>query len=431
MSPIAPSGKKKNAAPRLYLDYAAGAPLSPAVAREMARAQKFQGNPSSLYEEGRAARSALENARARVARALCASPGEIVFTGSGSEADALAVCGGARHTANVTGKRHIVVSSIEHKAVLTSAETLAREGFGVTHLAPDREGLVSPEALARALRPDTVLVSVMYANNEIGTIEPIAELVKTARKKGPRALFHTDACQAPGQLPLDVRALGVDLMSVNASKAYGPKGVGALYVREGVLLLPVVGGEQERGLRGGTESVALAAGLAAALEESEALRAREAPRLARLRDLLIAEVETLVPGAVLHGSREERLPNNVHFSFPGVEGEAMLLMLDRRGIACATGSACNSLSLAPSHVLLAIGEEPGLCHGSVRMTLGRATSKTDVLRAARELAEVVAHLRSISALTVGEAKTSRAETLAGRAESEQIFSKKLCVLREA
>ncbi|KKW36003.1 hypothetical protein A2852_01065 [Candidatus Adlerbacteria bacterium RIFCSPHIGHO2_01_FULL_54_23] len=383
---------------RLYLDYAAGAPLSTFVAAQMAQASTIHGNPSSLYEEGRAARAALEGARECVARALGARASEIIFTGSGSESDALALCGAARALSRVG--RHIIVSSIEHKAVLKSARALEKEGFSVSYLPPDKEGYISPDTLARAVRADTVLVSVMYANNEIGTVEPVQKLVDAVRARAPRVLFHTDACQAPGQLPVDVNLLGVDLMSVNGSKAYGPKGIGALFVREGVRLEPIVHGEQEMGIRGGTESVLLAAGLAAALNESEALRKMEAPRLERLRDLLISQVESRISGARLHGPRENRLPSNVHFSFSGVEGEAMLLMLDARGISCATGSACNSLDLAPSHVLLAIGEDPELCHGSVRMTIGRATSEEDIFRATRELEDVVARLRSISALTI-------------------------------
>lgn len=400
---IAPSDKNKSK--RLYLDYAAGAPLSSNIEEQMARVGALMGNPSSLYEEGRAARAALEHAREHAARALGADAEEIIFTGSGSESDALAVCGAARERAHLG--RHIVVSAIEHKAVLKSAQSLRMEGFEVSYLKPDSEGRISPELLASAARPDTVLVSVMYANNEIGTVEPVAQLAEAAREVSPHALFHTDACQAPGQLPINARSLGVDLMSVNGSKAYGPKGVGALFVRSGVRLEPIINGEQERGMRGGTESVVLATGLAMALEEAEALRTREAPRLSALRDLLIKEIEERIEGAVLHGPREYRLPGNAHFSFAGVEGEAMLLMLDARGISCATGSACNSFDLAPSHVLLAIGEDPGLCHGSIRMTLGRQTTKNDVLRAARELEDVVKRLRSLSALTINGAKQAQ------------------------
>ena len=398
----APSGKNK----RLYLDYAAGAPLSRNVAEQMAQVGAIMGNPSSLYEEGRAARAALEHARTRAARVLGASAEEIIFTGSGSESDALAICGAARARRRLG--RHIVVSAIEHKAVLKSAQSLGKEGFEISYIKPDREGRITPQALASAARPDTVLFSVMYANNEIGTLQPIAQLSEAARALSPHALFHTDACQAPGQLPINARDLGVDLMSVNGSKAYGPKGVGALFVRSGVRLEPVINGEQERGVRGGTESVSLATGLAAALEEAETLRAKEAPRLSELRDLLIKEIQERIEGAVLHGPREDRLPGNAHFSFSGVEGEAMLLMLDSRGISCATGSACNSFDLAPSHVLLAIGEEPGLCHGSIRLTLGRATSEEDIFRAASELEDIVARLRSLSALTISmEQKSPR------------------------
>lgn len=386
---------------RLYLDYAAGAPVSRVVEAAMERASLQKGNPSALYEEGRAAKSVLEESRARIARVLGAQSREIIFTGSGSESDALAVLGAARANAHL-GK-HLIVSSIEHKAVLKSAQLLEQDGFAVTYLRPDGEGRIDTESVQRALRADTILVSVMYANNEIGTIEPVADIaraVAAARKGKKTPLYHCDACQAPGQLPLRVEEIGADLLSINAAKAYGPKGIGALYVRGRDRLVPLIPGEQEGGARGGTENVTLAAGFATALEEAEALRGYEAPRLAALRDLLIAQLERRISGLRLHGPRTTRLPNNVHVSIPGVEGEAMLLLLDAAGIAAATGSACNSFDLAPSHVLLAIGEEAGLCHGSIRFSLGRSTTGEDIERAARELQRIVAHLRSLSALTV-------------------------------
>ena len=396
-----PHVKKTQPAGRLYLDYAAGAPISPAVQAAMDSTSAYTGNPSALYEEGRAAKAVLEESRARIARTLGAHSREIIFTGSGSESDALAVMGAARANAHL-GK-HIVVSAIEHKAVLKSAHLLQQEGFEVTYLTPTPEGRIDVADVERALRSDTTLVSVMYANNEIGTIQPvtgIARAVAAARKGKKTPLYHCDACQAPGQLPLRVEEIGADLLSLNAAKAYGPKGIGALYVRGRERLVPLIAGEQEGGVRGGTENVTLAAGFAAALEESEALREQEVPRLADLRDRLIGELEGRISGLRLHGPRATRLANNVHVSISGVEGEAMLLLLDAAGIAAATGSACNSFDLAPSHVLLAIGEDPGLCHGSIRFSLGRATTRADVERAARELQTIVANLRSLSALTV-------------------------------
>jgi len=392
MSNTANSEPKK----RIYLDHAASTPVGAAARAAMARAAGLRGNPSSIHAEGREAQALLAESRARAAAVVGAAPGEIVFTGSGSEADALALHGAA-YARRALG-RHLVVSSIEHKAVLKAAEALAREGFEVSYAVPGQDGTVLPQTIGKLLRNDTTLVSVMYANNEVGTVEPVKEIAALVHARS-RALVHTDACQAPGQLSVNADELGVDLMSLNSSKVYGPKGAGALYVRRGVMLEPLVGGEQERGLRGGTESVELTLGFAAALEEAETLRAQEAPRLSALRDLLIAEIEKRIPDAQLNGHRTRRLPNNVHVSIPAIEGEAMLLMLDAAGVACATGSACNSFDLAPSHVLLALGAEAALAHGSVRLTLGRETTQAEVRFAARELARVVGVLKSISALT--------------------------------
>lgn len=396
MSNAANSGSK-----RIYLDHAAATPLSDAARSAMHAVADIFGNPSSLHEEGRAAHAVLAASRSTVAGILGAAPSEVVFTGSGSEADALAIRGTA-HAYRHAGS-HIVVSAIEHKAVLKAAESLEKEGFSVTYLPVDAEGSVSPEALAASLREDTVLVSIMYANNEIGTVEPIRKLADAVRKhRGARTtpLFHTDACQAPGSLSIRPEELGVDLMTLNSAKIYGPKGIGALYIRNGVRLEPVVGGEQEQGLRGGTENIGLIAGFAAAFEEAESKRAEEAPRLAALRDLLIAEIVRLVPEATVNGSKRARLPNNVHVSLPSIEGESVLLKLDAEGIACSTGSACSALDLVPSHVLCAIGQDPEIMHGSVRMTLGRSTTEADVRFAAEALARAFASLRKISTMTV-------------------------------
>ncbi len=385
---------------RIYLDYAASTPISPAARKAMRLAARFSGNPSSLHEEGRRAREVYEDARSRVARIVGAQPQEIIFTGSGSEADALAVIGVARAHRRIG--THLIVSSIEHKAILKSAEALAGEGFSISYLPVSREGLASPEDLAKLLREDTILVSVMYANNEIGTVESIqklAEVVQAHRSGTAAPFFHTDACQAPGQLPISVADLGVDLMSINSSKVYGPKGIGALYIRQGIPLVPLIGGEQERSLRGGTESAELAAGFAAALEEADGRREEETLRLRGLRDLFFSEIERSIPDAVINGHRTQRLPNNIHVSLPGIEGESILLLLDAAGIACATGSACNSFDLAPSHVLLALGNDAPLAHGSIRFSLGRETTEEDVRQVVYELSRIVERLRGISALT--------------------------------
>jgi cysteine desulfurase len=380
---------------RIYLDHAAATPLSPSAREAMQSAQGLYGNPSSLHGEGRAAAQSLHKSRAAIAGVLGAEPGEIIFTGSGSEADALAVMGAAR--AQRARGNHIVVSAIEHKAVLKSAALLKKDGFEISYLKPDAHGRVTPEALALCLQPSTTLVSVMYANNEIGTVEPVRELAALVHEKS-QALFHTDACQAAGALPLNARELGVDFMTLNAAKVYGPKGIGALFVRRGIALESIVPGEQERGVRGGTEGVVLAAGFAAALLEAEVLKQSEAPRLAALRDLLIREIMHRVPDATLNGHLTQRLPNNVHVSVPHIEGESMLLMLDAAGIAAATGSACNSLDLAPSHVLLATQGDAALAHGSVRFTLGRSTTRAQVLRTAEEFSRVARLLKEISPL---------------------------------
>ncbi len=291
------------------------------------------------------------------------------------------------------------MSSIEHASVLKAAEALHDEGYDVTYLPVTKEGVVTPEALLTALRPDTLLVSLMYANNEIGTIEPIAQLAEVAHSISPRALFHTDACQAPGFLPIKVGDLGVDLMTLNSSKVYGPKGAGCLCVRESVQLTPCIPGEQFEERRGGTESVALALGFAAALEEADNMREREVPRLRALQELFFSEIVRRIPDALINGHRRERLPGNVHVTIPYVEGESILLCLDERGIACSTGSACNAKNLEPSHVLLAIGQDKSLAHGSVRFSLGRPTTREDVIFAAEELAQAVSYLRGMSSLT--------------------------------
>lgn len=388
----------------VYLDHAATTPMDSRVVDAMRPYFTTEyGNPSSLYADGRRAKEALDRARRAIATVFHCSPEELIFTGSGTESDNMAVLGVPRyHTAK--GK-HVIVSAIEHHAVLNAAEHLRKEGFEVTVLPVDQYGVVDPQAVHAALRPETTLVSIMAANNEIGTIEPIREIVKVIRewkqtngRKATDAPFvHTDACQAAGALSLDVQKLGVDLMTVNGSKIYGPKGTGVLYVRRGVRLEPLVyGGGQEQRLRSGTENVAGIIGFATALEIAEAQRVEESARLTVLRDRLIAGIMERVPKVVLNGHPTERLPNNVNVSILDIEGEAMLLYLDAKGIAAATGSACDSESLDPSHVILAIGRPYEYAHASIRFTLGRSTTAEDIDYVLDVLPDITEKLRKIS-----------------------------------
>jgi cysteine desulfurase len=354
-----------------------------------------------MHGFGRRAKRVLETARADVAELIGALPEEIFFTGSGTESDNLAILGAAR--ANSQHGNHIIVSAIEHKAILEPAKQLAEEGFEVTKLPVNRHGIVKASDLMRLMRDDTILVSIMYANNEIGTIEPIAELaraVKTRAGSGFKPIFHTDACQAAGSLTLDVDKLGVDLMSLNGSKIYGPKGIGVLYKRTNINLDPiVVGGSQENGLRAGTENVPAAVGFAKALQIVQQRRLAESIRLIKLRDYFITNLIQAVPQAILNGPPAKRLSNNVHVSIPNVEGESMLLMLDQFGIAASTGSACAATDLQPSHVLLAIGQSPEVAHGSLRFSLGNDTTKAEIDHVLMVFPGIVNTLTSISALT--------------------------------
>jgi cysteine desulfurase len=404
MSTNATSDKHSGGGERkpVYLDYAATTPTDPRVLEVMLPYFDARyGNASSMYASGRRAAGAISYARGTLARILGSEPEEILFTGSGTESDNLAILGVAR--ANEAFGKHVIVSAIEHKAVLESAKELEREGFEVSIAPVHANGLIDLDAFEKLLRNDTILVSIMYANNEVGTIEPIAQIAAIIKKhRGQKnfPLFHTDACQAAGLLPLNVQKLGVDLMTLNGSKIYGPKGIGLLYKKKGVLLLPIiVGGEQERGLRAGTESVPLIVGLAEALSLAEAFRDDEAARQTELRDYFIAEVRKKIPGAFLNGHEHERLPNNAHFSFPDIEGESILLMLDQAGVEVSTGSACSALDLKPSYVLLALGQSAELAHGSVRFTLGRHTTKEDIDYVLSVLPGIVARLSSVSALT--------------------------------
>ncbi len=381
-----------NGGVRIYLDYAATTPTDPRVLEVMRPyfAEVF-GNPSSVHGFGQEARAAVDRARRTLAEALGCQPSEVVFTSGATEADNWAVLGVA--LAHEGQGRHLVVSSVEHRAVLEPARWLAERGWEVTFLPVDQYGRVDPEDVRRALRADTVLVSVMHANNEVGTVQPVAEVVRVARKHG--VLVHTDATQTLGALPVRVDELGVDLLSASAHKRYGPKGVGLLYVRKGTRILPLLrGGAHERGRRAGTENVPGVVGFARAVELALAEREAEQVRLAALRDRLVRELLE-VDGAVLAGHPTERLANNAHLCFEGVESESLLLALDLRGLAASSGSACTAGSLEPSHVLQAMGVAAELAAGALRLTVGRWTTEAEVETAAAWVREAVEELRRV------------------------------------
>jgi cysteine desulfurase len=376
---------------RIYLDNAATTTVRPEVVEAMVPLLGAGYNPSSLHAEGRAARAAVDAARETVARVLGASPREIVFTGGGSEADVLAIVGAARARGDRRG--HIVTTAVEHHAVLHAVEVLEREGWRVTRLPVDEHGLVDPEAFAAALTPETALASVMLANNEIGVIQPVARLAAIARERG--VPFHTDAVQGAGWLPLRVDELGVDLLSLSAHKFHGPKGVGALYVRRGTALEPlIVGGGQEHGLRAGTENVAGIAGFATALALAEAERPATAPRVAALRDRLQAGIVAAVPDVLVNGAGAPRLPGNLSVAFADAPSDALLIRLDLDGIAASAGSACAAGSLEPSHVVAALGVAEPYRNGVVRFSLGRATTAAEVDDVLARLPALVASVRT-------------------------------------
>lgn len=383
---------------RIYMDHAATTPVRPEVLEAMLPYFNTEfGNPSSVYSWGRSARKALDSARDLVAELLGASASEIVFTAGGSEGANMAVKGVA--WADQGRGKHIITSAIEHHAVLDTVLWLEKQGFEVTVLPVDEFGSVSPAQVREALRPDTILVSIMHANNEVGTIQPISEIGAIVREHG--AKFHTDAVQTAGVLELDVQALNVDLLSISAHKFYGPKGVGALYVRKGVRLHPLVhGGAQEKRRRAGTENTAGIVGMAKALELAQAERVDENARLTKMRDRLIEGLQK-IPHTRVNGSLEQRLPNNVNVCFEFIEGESMLLNLDLRGIAASSGSACTSGSLDPSHVLLAMGLSHEIAHGSLRLTLGRDNTEADVDVVLQEVPGIVERLRAMSPLYQG------------------------------
>lgn len=375
------------------MDNAATTPVSPAVLEKMLPYfSECYGNANSIHSTGLDARKALNAARKKVAAALNCNPEEVYFTSGGSESDNWALKGVA--FANRKKGNHIITSAIEHHAVLHTAQYLEKQGYEVTYLPVDGRGLVDPAALEGAIRPDTILISIMAANNEIGTIEPVAELGRIARAH--KVLFHTDAVQAVGHIPVDVEAWNVDLLSLSAHKFRGPKGVGALYVKKPLRLPALIqGGGQEKGRRSGTENVPGAVGMAAALREAVDGLSRESPRLAALRDRLIDGL-TGLPYTRLTGDPVNRLPGTASFVFEGVEGEALLLHLDARGICASSGSACSSASLDPSHVLLAIGLPHAIAHGSLRLSLGAENTEADVDYILKEVPQVVAYLRELS-----------------------------------
>jgi len=377
---------------RVYADHAATTPLSDAaLAAMMPCFQEIYANPSSLHSPGQRAAEKLAAAREVFARHLNTEARRITFTSGGSEADNQALRSGAVWGAR-KGKRHIISTRFEHHAVLHTLKALEREGFEVTLLDIPESGIVTAEQVRSAIRPDTCLVSVMFANNEIGTIQPVAEIGRVCREAG--VLFHTDAVQAGGHIPLDVQELQVDLLSLSAHKFYGPKGVGILY--SAIPLSNVIhGGAQERGKRAGTENLPAICGAAAAFEEACRTAEEETDRLRALRDRLIQGL-TVLPHTVLNGDAQQRLPGNVHVCFEGIEGESLLLLLDAKGIAASSGSACTSGSLDPSHVLLALGRPHEVAHGSLRLTLGRDNTDEDVDHMLREIPKVVEYLRNIS-----------------------------------
>ena len=377
----------------IYADNAATTKLSPVALEAMLPYLKEEyGNPSSLYRFAHAAKKALEEARADIAACLNADPGEIVFTSGGTESDNWAL----RGVAEALGKKgkHILVSAIEHHAILHTAHWLKKQGFLVEELPVDSDGKVQPATLEKALRPDTILVSVMLANNEVGTIQPIKELAAIAHANG--TIFHTDAVQAVGHIPVDVKDLGVDLLSFSGHKFHGPRGTGVLYVKKGTPLLPFIhGGGQEKNRRSGTENVAGVVGMATALKEQTARMEDDVKRLTALRDRLIEGLLKL-PKSRLTGHPTDRLPSIASLVFECIEGESILMMLDARGICCSSGSACSSTSLEPSHVLLAIGLPHEIAHGSVRLSLGEEATEADVDHIIENLTQVVDQLRAMS-----------------------------------
>ncbi|MDA8213216.1 MAG: cysteine desulfurase NifS [Clostridia bacterium] len=390
---------------RVYMDHSATTPMDPEIAQSVLKymVEDF-GNPSSIHAFGREARKAVEEARERVASAIGANPAEIIFTSGGTEADNMAILGVA--TANCKKGTHIITSTVEHHAGLDTCKHLEKNGFTVTYIPVDETGRVRVADVARAITKNTILITIMHANNEVGTIQPIEEIGKLAREKG--VYFHVDAVQSVGKIPVHVDELNVDLMSISSHKIYGPKGVGCLYVRKGVRLTPIThGGSQERKRRAGTENVPGIVGFGLAMEKAVQDLRDEAPRLTRMRDRLIKGILERLDHTQLNGHPTERLPHNVNFSFQFIEGESLLLMLDMKGVAASSGSACTSGSLDPSHVLLAMGIPHEVAHGSLRLTLGRVNTEADVDYILEVLPPIVERLRAMSPLNAGYQVTAR------------------------
>jgi len=387
----------------VYMDHAGTTALDPKVLEAMIPyfSEHF-GNPSSLHTVGQEARYALDEARERVAGVLNCRPREVVFTGGGTESDNAAIHGVA--TALHETGNHIITSSVEHHAVLHACQYLESQGFEVTYLPVDADGMVQPESVYKAINERTTLVTIMYGNNEIGTINPISEISKAIKKRAEELsrtiVFHTDAVQAAGYLTLNVAELGVDLLSLSGHKFHGPKGTGVLYIKRGTPYLPLIhGGGQERERRSGTENIPGIIGLSLALEAANTAREGSSQHCSELRDKIIASVLEQIPGSRLNGHATQRLPNNANFSFTGVEGEPILLGLDMAGIAASSGSACSSGSLEPSHVLLALGQSAEIARGSLRLTLGRGNTEEEVEYLLGVLVDLVQRLRQLPSLT--------------------------------
>ena len=380
---------------RIYLDHNATTPPLPAVAERMMAVLRDEfGNPSSVHHFGQQAKALIDEARTDVANLIGAEPSEILFTGGGTEADNIAIRGAAE-ALEAAGRRHLVASAIEHEAVLNTLKALAKRGWRTTLLPVDRSGIVSPAALREGLADDTAVVSVMHANNEIGTIQPIAELARLAHDRG--ALFHTDAVQSAGKIAIDVRTLGVDMLSMSAHKFYGPKGIGALWIRRGVRVMPILtGGRQERGRRAGTENVAGIVGMGVAARLASGKMGDEDRRLSALRDRLEAGILRSVPGTAVNGSPEARVPNTTNISFDRIEAESLLIALDLQGVAVSTGSACSSGTLEPSHVLKAMGFNAHRTQNSIRFSLGAANNESEIDRVIAVLPGIVEKLRSLT-----------------------------------
>jgi cysteine desulfurase len=373
---------------RIYLDYAATTPVDKRVEKEMQGSP--WGNTMSLHSFGQEAKLALENSRQVLADMINASPNEIILTGSATESNNTALKGVA--WAKKSG--HIIISSIEHPCIVESAKWLKKQGFEITELPVDKFGKVSPQDVANAIKPDTILVSVIHANNEIGTIQDIAQIGKICRDKN--VLFHTDASQSFGKVAIDVEKMNIDLLTASSHKIYGPKGAGLLYVRKGIVLTPLLhGGGQENGLRGSTVNLPAIVGFAKACEICHKEMKKEAKRQITLRNKLIKGI-LKIENSYLNGHPTERLPNNANFRFDFVEGESLLMQLDMEGIACSTGSACSSFKLEPSHVLLATGLKPEQCHGSLRVSIGRFTTQKDIEKIIKVLPKIVEKIRAIS-----------------------------------